>query len=75
MMFDGLNMGMGNLYRMSNAKTRSICAENFTGEKGKGGMCKLEDGIAGDAARDLGQKWKVNPFICVEPGETFSISG
>ena len=35
-MFDGLNMGMGNLYRMSNAKTRSICAENFTGEKGKG---------------------------------------
>ena len=53
MMFDGLNVGMGNLYRMSNAKTRSICAENFTGEKGKGGMCKLEDGIAGDAARDL----------------------
>ena len=74
MMFDGLNMGMGNLYRMSNAKTRSICAENFTGEKGKGGMCKLEDGIAGDSARDLGQKWKVNPFICVEPGETFTLA-
>lgn len=73
-MFDGLNMGMGNLYRMSNAKTRSICAENFTGEKGKGGMCKLEDGIARDAAKDLGQKWKVNPYICVQPGETFTLA-
>lgn len=31
-------MNMGNLYRLSNAKTRSISPENFTGEKGKGGM-------------------------------------
>ena len=31
-------MNMGNLYRLSDAKTRSISPENFTGEKGKGGM-------------------------------------
>ena len=36
--FNGLGMGMGNLSRLSHAKTRSISAENMTGEKGKGGM-------------------------------------
>ena len=36
--FDGLGMGLGNLARLSNAETRSISAENFTGEKGRGGM-------------------------------------
>ena len=30
--------GMGGLSRLSHAKTRSISPENFTGEKGKGGM-------------------------------------
>lgn len=37
---------MGDLMRLSDAKTRSICPENFTGEKGKGGMCPLEEGNA-----------------------------
>ena len=36
--FNGLDMNMGNLSRLSDAKTRSISPENFTGEKGKGGM-------------------------------------
>jgi len=35
-------MNMGNLYRMSDAKTRSISPENFTGTKGKGGMARME---------------------------------
>ena len=35
--FNGLNMSLGNLSRLSRAKTRSISAENFTGEKGKAG--------------------------------------
>ena len=30
--FNGLDMNMGNLSRLSNAKTRSISPENFTGE-------------------------------------------
>jgi len=37
MSFNGLHMSMGNLSRLSHAETRSISAENFTGEKGKGG--------------------------------------
>ena len=36
--FNGIDVNMGNLYRLSNAKSRSISPENFTGEKGKGGM-------------------------------------
>ncbi len=59
----GLGMHMGNLYQLSEARTRSISPENFTGEKGKGGMATLEEGTAAHAARELGQGWKVNPFI------------
>lgn len=73
-MFDGLNMNMGTLPLLSNAVTRSISPENFTGEKGKGGMCKLEDGIARDAARELGTKWKVNPYIRIPSKETFTLA-
>ncbi|SHE47559.1 Protein of unknown function [Mariniphaga anaerophila] len=78
--FDGLNMNMGNLFRMSNAETRSISPENFTGEKGKGGMAipgegdQLNVANASHAARDLGQGWKVNPFIRIKPGETFTLA-
>lgn len=73
-MFDGLNMGMGNLFRLSNAKTRSICPENFSGAKGAGGMCEVENGSAGSAARDLGRGWKVNPYVMIPAGETFTLA-
>ena len=63
---------MGNLARLSHAKTRSISPENFTGEKGKGGMST--DGPAAGAARDLGQGWKVSPYIHIEPGKTFVLA-
>jgi hypothetical protein len=78
--FNGLDMNMGNLYRLSDAKTRSISPENFTGEKGKAGMASLEDkdkpntANAANAARDLGQGWKVNPYIRIKPGETFTLA-
>ena len=49
--FNGLGLGLGNLSRLSNAKTRSISAENFTGEKGRGGMAS--EGTGAKAARDL----------------------
>ena len=73
MNFNGLS-GMSDLFRTSNAKTRSISPENFTGEAGGGGRCKLEDGNAKNAARDLGTGWKVNPYIIIQPGETFEIA-
>ena len=70
--FNGLGMGLGNLAQFANAKTRSISAENPTGEKGKGGMST--DGGAASCARDLGQGWKVAPFVRIEPGETYTIA-
>lgn len=73
-MFDGLQMNLGNLFRTSEAKTRSLSPENITGEKGRGGMCELENGSARHAARDLGKKWKVNPFLVIQPGETLTIA-
>jgi hypothetical protein len=39
--FDGLMCDMGTLARLSSAKSRSISAENFSGEKGKGGMATV----------------------------------
>lgn len=62
-----------NLYNLSDAKTRSISPENFTGEKGRGGMATLEEGTAAKAARKLGQGWKVNPYIRIKPGEAFTL--
>jgi hypothetical protein len=50
--FNGLNMNLGNLFRLSDAKTRSISPENLTGEPGKGGMATLENGVH-YAAREL----------------------
>ncbi|MFI4974038.1 MAG: glycoside hydrolase family 172 protein [Caulobacterales bacterium] len=70
--FNGLGLDMGNLARLSRAKTRSISAENFTGEKGKGGMST--DGPAANQARGLGQGWKISPYIIVEPGQTFTLA-
>jgi hypothetical protein len=72
--FNGMDMNMGNLYRLSNAETRSISPENFTGEKGKGGMATLEEGSAAKAAAELGQGWKVNPYINIKANETFVLA-
>ena len=69
--FSGLDMNMGNLYRLSDAETRSISPENFTGEKGKGGMAVPDQKAprntanATNAARDLGRGWKVNPYCAL----------
>jgi hypothetical protein len=78
--FNGLDMNLGNLYRVSDAKTRSISPENFSGEKGKAGMAdpldkdKRNVANASIAARDLGQGWKVNPFVIIKPGEVFTMA-
>src|SRR5947209_722589 len=72
--FDGLNMNLGNLYRLSGAKTRSIGPENLTGEAGKGGMATLENGTARNNARELGQGWKVNPYLIIQPSQTITLA-
>ena len=63
-----------NLYRITQAQTRSVSAENPTGEPGRGGACPLENGSARLAARDLGTGWKVNPYFVIQPGETKTLA-
>jgi hypothetical protein len=70
--FNGLDMNLGNLYRLSDAKSRSISPENFTGEKGKAAMST--DGPAKGAAKDLGQGWKVSPFVNIKGSSTFTLA-
>lgn len=74
MSFNGIESGMHNLWMVSNAKTRSISPENYTGEKGAGGACELEDGFCREAAADLGKGWKVNPCVRIKAHETFELA-
>lgn len=71
-LFNGLGMNMGNLSKLSQAKTRSISPENFNGEKGKGGMST--NGPSAICARDLGPGWKISPYVRIKSGETFTIA-
>ena len=70
--FNGLGMGLGNLARFSHARTRSISAENITGEKGQGG--RASEGTGASAARDLGTGWKVSPSIALAPQSTTTLA-
>lgn len=78
--FNGLDMNLGNLSRISNAETRSISPENFSGEKGKGAIAVPQNpntrnvNNASWAARDLGEGWKVNPYIIIDSGQTVTIA-
>ncbi len=71
-MFNGLGVSLSNLSRLSHAQTRSVSPENFTGEKGKGGMAV--QGPGQNAARDLGQKWKISPYVVIKPKETLELA-
>jgi hypothetical protein len=71
-LFNGLGLGLHNIARLSRAKTRSISAENFTGEKGKAAMAT--EGTGANAARDLGQGWKVSPSIHIQPRQTVTLA-
>lgn len=69
---DPLVGNLSSLYQLSDAKTFSISPENPAGEKGKGGMAIK--GSASAAARDLGQGWKVNPFVVIGAHTTFTLA-
>lgn len=71
----GLPFGLSNLPLLGQGRTRSISAENPTGEPGQGGMAVPNPGepkpvASARAADDLGQGWKVRPFIRINAGET-----
>ena len=54
--FNGLGMNLGNLSRLSSAKSRSVTAENVYGEKGKGGMAEISITPQPEVER-IGQQW------------------
>lgn len=79
--FDGLDMNLGNLSRLSDARTRSISPENFSGAKGRGAMAdpRADSGRrnvanAAHASHELGRGWKVNPYVRILGGETLTIA-
>lgn len=60
------------LSKISHFESRSVCPENFTGEKGKAAMAT--EGTGADRAAELGQGWKISPSVVVQPGETFTMA-
>lgn len=60
------------LSKLSHFESRSISAENFNGEKGKGGMA--EEGTGKVFAEDLGKGWKISPSVIIKAGETFELA-
>jgi len=79
--FDGLSTNLGNLHRLSDAQTRSISPENFTGERAGGAKADPEKdkgkrnvANSANAARELGLGWKVNPLVRINPGETLTLA-
>src|SRR4051812_7410936 len=70
--YNGIDANMGNLYRFSDAKSRSISPENFNGAKGEGG--KATTGTGSGPSRDLGQGWKVSPSVIIKPKTTYTVA-
>ena len=70
--FNGIDVNMGNLFRVSDAKSRSISPENFNGEKGKGGMATT--GTGSGPSRDLGTTWKVSPSVRIKSKTTYTVA-
>ena len=70
--WNGLGVGLSNVWRLADAETRSISPESFTGEKGRGGMATEGTGAAYGAHLG-GQGWKVSPSVHIAAGETFTL--
>jgi hypothetical protein len=71
-MYNGLNLSLGSLSRLSKAKSRSLSPENFTGEKGQGGMAT--EGTGAQCARDLGRGWKLSPSVKIASKQVFELA-
>jgi len=63
---------LNHLTELSDKHSRSISPENFSGDKGKGGMAT--EGTGAIAARELGQGWKVSPSVIVKAKSTFTMA-
>ena len=79
--FNGLDMNMGNLSRLSDAKTRSISPEKLHGREGARrhgrsgqGQGPAQCGQRPPCGQGPGQGLEGKPFIIVKPGETITIA-
>jgi hypothetical protein len=77
MRFSGLGSNLSNLFRLSDAESRSISPENPTGARGGG--ARATEGTGKVHARGLGPDgsglgWKVSPSIRIEPGQTVTLA-
>ena len=64
--------GIQNLARVTDGRSRSITAENFNGDKGKGGMSAT--GTGENPGRDLGKGWKISPSIIISANSRRNIA-
>ncbi len=70
--FNGIDVNLNNLYKLSDAKSRSISPENFTGAKGEGG--KAVTGTGAKPSENLGKGWKVSPSVVIKSKTTFTLA-
>jgi hypothetical protein len=71
-----MDINLSNLFTKRNAESRSLSAENFRGEKGKGGMATAETALhprSANCARELGPGWKLSPCLRLPAGHTVTI--
>ena len=66
-----MNLGLGSLPMLSDAETRSICAENPNGEKAGGAKAEPDETSAGSM---LGKGWKIRPCITLEAHSTTTLA-
>ena len=69
--FNGLDLHLGNLSRLSSAQSRSISAENPRGERGGGARAEADPN---GPSRHLGRGWKCRPAVSVDPGQTLEMA-
>jgi hypothetical protein len=73
----GFNSGLGTLPLLTHAETYSVSAENPTGKKGVGGRAIPNPSDPNlpfsRASTDLGQGWKVSPFVKPRARETVTL--
>jgi hypothetical protein len=70
--WNGLGVGLANVWRLADAETRSISPENPTGARGGGG--RAHEGTGAGPGRDLGLGWKISPSVRIGPGETYVLA-
>ena len=69
------NMGLGglsNLAQISDAKSRAISPENFTGARGA--AAAATKGTGAHASQELGKGWKVSPSVVIKARSTFTLA-